>query len=534
MAIAAMMFFAADSYSQEPEVEVKIGSWASFMKPKVHGAPALPLDDRAYRTVLRLVSRGELPLLKLGNRPLALTAELEMALNEASPVEPGLLKYIPRWMSGKNLLSSERGWHLYSYQLADGSYFDFDPRFSVRFDNGDGRTIMRRGSGIQFRGRFKELFGYSFRFEDRTERGGGPYTSRSQLLEDHYGYVGPFRGGDEVYYDATEAYLNWANNWIDLTFGKDHIAWGPGRGTNLLFSGNSPSFTQFRARLQLTSSTQFTYLLGQLQPSTDILSDSLYRTGQGWTRYTLEPKWVVAHRLEYAVTKNCVIAINEAVIWGERGLDPSYLNPLGFFYSAQHDGGDRDNILMAGDFVYRFASSRLFYGEVLIDDLKTSQIGKGDVGNRIGWLCGVYSSDLGLGTLEGGIEYTRLEPFVYSHFFPINRFSTWNSSLGADIHPNSDQWEGTLGFRPLSNLNIQAEANLNQHGSVGGEIGEAIPPNSSEPVYFLDEIRERWWGWGVEAEWEPLPGGVLSLGTIRGAKQSAIADRWYISVGYRI
>jgi len=505
-----------------------------FLTSEPGGAPGLSLDDHSYRAALNLAVWGDLPLSSLCNRPIPQSVYLDSVLDSRYPFQPGLLQYLPRWLVRTDFSNGERDWRLYEYLLDDGSFFKFDPRFNLRFDVGEDKTIMRRGSGIQFRGRFKHYFAYSFRFEDRTERGGGPYINRAQLLEDHYGYVGPLQGGKETYYDATEAYLNWANNWLDLTFGKDHVAWGPGRRTNLLFSGDSPSFTHLRAKIRLTNSTQFTYLVGQLHASPDIPLDSVYQTSLGWVRYSLEPKGIAAHRLEYAPSDNCLLAVNEAVIWGERGLDPAYLNPLGFYYSAQHDGGDRDNVMMSGDFIFRIARSGIIYGEVLIDDLKTSKIGKGNAGNRIGWIVGGHTISPGIKDLEFGIEYTRLEPFVYSHFFPINRYSTWNSSLGADIRPNSDRWEGVLSYRPCSEWFLQASSSLNQHGSVGGTIGEAIPAGDDDPVYFLDGVRERWWGWEVEAEWEPLPGAALSAGVIRGARQSAMADRWFVSVGYRI
>jgi hypothetical protein len=164
----------------------------------LHGSPDYPLDDRAYPWIFNGVASGALPLDMMTNRPLCRTEAIEEYLTESQRFFTS--GYARAWRS--------RDWHIFNYKLDDGSTLIFDPRFTARVDVSKNKTILRRGSGIQFRGSFKELLGYSFRFTDNTERGNGPYLRRSQLLEDHYGYVGPLQGGKETYYDQTEAYLN--------------------------------------------------------------------------------------------------------------------------------------------------------------------------------------------------------------------------------------------------------------------------------------------------------------------------------------
>jgi hypothetical protein len=353
-------------------------------------------------------------------------------------------------------------------------------------------------------------------------------------LEDHYGYVGPLFGGSETYYDATEAYLNWGTEWINVTFGKDKVSWGPGRKTNLLLSDNAPSFDQLRIKTRIGNSSQFTYLVGKLHPASDLRGDTLYTTPIGWTRLTIEPKWIAAHRFEYALTSWLLLSVSEAVIWGERGLDAAYLNPLYFLYSAQHDGGDRDNVAMSGDFIVRLPFRSLFYGALLIDDMKISKLGKGDVGNKIGILAGLFSTDILYRNLDIGLEYTRLEPYVYSHFFPINTYSNWNSSLGSDLLPNSDRLELSIRYRPTFDITLNCSGALNRHGTQGGEITESLPHTPIGDVRFLDGTRTNWGDLRAGVEWEVIPGGVLEIGIIQGDRKINVPNCWYFSIGYRI
>jgi hypothetical protein len=510
----------------------------------VHGFPELTLDYRHYREIkIEALNEGHLDLLT--NRPLSrisfdphtVNCKLQsVSLDDAARQEP-----YPRFEPKCRLFSWIRPeCHLYRYDLEDGSLFRFDPRFTYRVDNSKSNSIIRRASGIEFYGTVREILGYEFRFADNTERGNGPYLFRKDLLEDRFGYVGPLRGGDETYYDETEASLNWGSRLLNVSFGKQQVSWGPGRRTNLLISGNAPSFDLLRTRIRLTGSTQLTYLLGRLRPNTGLLGDTLYSTTDGWQRIEIEPKWMMAHRLEQMPTDWLLWSVSEAVIWGERGLDMAYLNPLNFLYSAQHDGGDRDNVALAGDVTVKLGKVGMAYLEVMIDDMKISKLGDGDPGNKFGILTGFWLPQVFEHELDLGLEYTRLEPYVYSHFFPINRFSTWNTPLGADIPPNSDRIELTIDYKPAPDLTLSFSGALHRHGSVGGSFTEGLPALGDSAAVdphdgrFLSGIRSDWFAWGSEVSWEVIPGGVISAGVLNGAKYSLIPNRWFVSAGYRI
>lgn len=424
-------------------------------------------------------------------------------------------------------------WHLASLRNEHFSFI-FDPLMFVRWDMNEEKTILRRGTGIQFRGDIENRLGFYFRFVDHVERGNSPYRSREDLLEDRWGYIGPLLGGEETYYDLTEAYLTINTRLARLTFGKDRMAWGPGE-EHLLIGGNAPSINHLRLRFDIGDNIRFLYAVGKLKPWQNP-EDTLYTSDQGWTRIIPTEKWLVAHRLEYFYENLFVIGIGEALVWGDRGLDFAYLNPLNFFFSAEHDGGDVDNVMLTGDIEIRLGRRGLAYCSVLIDDMKTSTLGEGNPGNKLGYTAGLSLYNTGINGLETSLEYVRLDPFVYSHFFPVNRYTTWSSSMGSSLNPNSDRIRFRVNYKLKRNLAFRLRIDSNRHGTVGGEISETIPRDPkawSGTAFFLDGERTSWGEYEMSVSYEPCPGVVLDAGRIAGDSSTSLPERYFLGFNYR-
>ena len=456
---------------------------ASALSAELVGSAYVPLEDPVYKLIEQCEMRGLIPVGSLNVRPITrlkaatflleaavdyellgdriLQADLDYYIREYSEECIRLAKEIkPEKRSVRSLsynpIPSIKAshWHLIRYKN-DTFRFICDPLFTFRRDwktDSEGWNVARRSWGVRFWGDLSGGLGYYFQFVDRLERGRGKYLSREDLLEDRYGYVGPLLGGKETYYDQTDAHLGLKVGRFDLFFGKDRPAWGPS-ADRLLIGGQGPSYDNLRVGLRLTDFLRFTYLLGKLHPW-DVPTDPLYRTEEGWTRLATVNKWLTAHRLDVAIGDNVTIGLSEALVWGERGLDIAYLNPLNFLFSAEHDGGDQDNVLLSVDASCRVLNRGRVWGALLIDDLKLSTIGKGNPGNKVGWTGGIEAGDCGVDGLGARLDYTRLEPYVYSHFYPVNRFSHWTTCLGSDLKPNSDRLRGSFSMRPYREIEI--------------------------------------------------------------------------------
>jgi len=50
-----------------------------------------------------------------------------------------------------------------------------------------------------------------------------------------------------------------------------------------------------------------------------------------------------------------------------------------------------------------------------------------------------WYTPFGISDLSFVAEYTRIRPYVYSHYNPEDTYTSWNQILGQSIGPNSDQ-----------------------------------------------------------------------------------------------
>jgi hypothetical protein len=103
-----------------------------------------------------------------------------------------------------------------------------------------------------------------------------------------------------------------------------------------------------------------------------------------------------------------------------------------------------DNNTLAGfDFELAPIKNITFQGTLLIDDLNLSTLYKSDStsnDNKFGYQLGIFWADaLSLPNVNLKLEYTRLDPFVYSHRSNKSSYTNWDMSLGHSLPPNSDE-----------------------------------------------------------------------------------------------
>jgi len=137
----------------------------------------------------------------------------------------------------------------------------------------------------------------------------------------------------------------------------------------------------------------------------------------------------------------------EALILSNEGISFTYLNPISVIESENLSTGPKidalNNTLMGFDCEIRPYTNMGLQLTLLIDDLNTSTLGKktpaGD-DNKFGYQAGfMYVEPFGINDLTAIVEYTLLDPFVYSHRTNMSTYTNWGISLGAALPPNSDQ-----------------------------------------------------------------------------------------------
>jgi len=426
-----------------------------------------------------------------------------------------------RLRRGAGLSESRWPW-LYS----DGFHFAlwrYDTTFSVSLqplygldvvETDDERgTIARFTGGLRVEGGYARRLHFMADFRDHTESGNGPYDSRSHLLEDRWAAVGE-RGASSTSYDLSESFLQYYGRDLSLAAGRGRFRWGPARQGSLFLNSQMPPFDYLRFDAALENERSqgifYTFVHGWLEADSvakRLASFILYVTPGGRPR-TLNPqKYLSAQRLEVRARSNLLFGFSQAVIYGDRGVQLGYLTPLNFLYSVQHSNDDKDNTVLGFDANWRPVAGVRLYGEAFFDDISVSALTTSSGGNKSAFTAGLHLAGTSgfVRHLDGGIEYTRIRPFVYSHVFAVNAYTHWTSPLGYTLEPNSEfitaDLRGT--FYPLQ---VTLRASRQNHGSVGGSIYKPLDDNHQDRLYpFLGGRVIHTTRAGAAVEWEVVP-----------------------------
>lgn len=155
-------------------------------------------------------------------------------------------------------------------------------------------------------------------------------------------------------------------------------------------------------------------------------------------------RYLTVHRLEVQPTGWWTWAYTGMVVYGRRGPEIAYLNPLFPVKAAEHALYDRDNTLFSLETTVRPARGVEATATWLVDDLATATLGDGDYGNKWAIQAGLKATLPRTGATLFG-EYTRIEPYTYSHRFRedgvyFNGYTHNGLGLGHPLGPNADQW----------------------------------------------------------------------------------------------
>ena len=407
----------------------------------------------------------------------------------------------------------------------NGAWFSLDPIYDFRYDHSlEQQDIFRRGWGVVLETGPLPWLTAMVRWQDRAEWGNEPYgvwNDRSKIFDDRIGFVNP-TNSEVLAYEDLLAGLQVTTGRLSFFYGRDRLRWGPGRTGNLVFSGETTSFTQCRISLRLSSNILFSSLVGSLAPFPE-KKDTLYTAPTKWIRTIRSDKYISAHRLEFALSRSIQIGLHETVIFAERGLDMNYLNPLTIYFSEEHESGDQDNAMMGFDARLIPIRDVSLWTELLIDDLQFGKLGTNYYSNKIGWLAGGAVAGSGSRALpvESGVEYAKLRPYVYSHFYPINSYKHWNAPLGLQMQPNSDRFSTWFTWMPYHSLRFGFEGFYLRHGAnrledgkvkinVGGDYDHGWFKDSVKEAPFLDGDRQDRSQAQLWLEWETIEGLILS------------------------
>jgi hypothetical protein len=349
-------------------------------------------------------------------------------------------------------------------------------------DTYGGTHVSLEEHGGRIRGTVKARLGYFLQGTDGTIFGDKEFALADPRLRGNW----KLQSAGSTNFDFTDAYLRADVDWFNIEFGKERFLVGTGYADRLLLSDNAPEFDAIRIDAHYKS-VRFVYIHGSLVDDSTV---SLSRF--------VENKYFALHRIQLSFFDRLNLGLSEMIVYQRASPEFAYLNPINFYKSAEHAAGDRDNAFLNLDFeLFPFTGYKL-YGTWLIDDIDFSKIGTGWWGNEFGWQGGVYAAGpLGISNLDADVEYTLLEPYVYSNRTFGDDYTHNSIGLGHHLDPNSDEWRTELSYRPLSSLRVWMSFAHDRHGenivqngqvvrNVGGSALVGHQPGDSDVAVLLD------------------------------------------------
>ena len=349
-------------------------------------------------------------------------------------------------------------------------------------------NVYTSSNGFNIRGTVGDHMGFHIDVRDSREWGSRDYPENTATTMPGRGFA-TFKG-DRAEFDETSAHLAYSNGPFVVSYGRGENIWGRGRRGTLALSEYASPYDMIRFETDFWR-LKFIFFAAEIEQHPPI-AKFYYNTPSGSVSDSIVvKKRMSGHRIEIDLNNIINIGLYEAVVYGGR-WDWSYLNPLMFLKGAEHSNGDHDNALMGMDFrvfVHRYHS---VYGEFFIDDISTTKLGTDWYGNKLAYQLGTFVvHPFGLKNLDSRIEYTRINPWVYTHRYPINTYTHYGDVLGYPTGPNSDELFFEIRKRFTRRFHSSLSFSKRRHGAnpegrnIGGNPLEGFKNGDSTKAKFL-------------------------------------------------
>lgn len=486
----------------------------------------VPVSNPVYKFLMRYEAKGYLPAFSTSSLPLQrkqIADALEKIQNKYDKLSSNEQRTLDGYLKEFQITERENTAvfpdsgteQIFFDHLFDGSekfiYYYRDSSHSVSFsplasadmiiekidDHSD--HVLMGNLGFRLYGTLDQMVGYYLQVTNGAVLNGNREIA---LIDNKISQNVKFveLGSD---FDFSESHVNFQKDWFYFSIGRQTRLLGAGLFQRVFFSDNAPPMDAFDISARFEH-FDYRFTHGSLIA---IYPDTLTT---GWAA-GIPSKYVAQHR--FALRPDWgEIAFWESVIYSKRGFDLAYLNPLSFFKSLEHALHDRDNAMMGLDATIRPIDGLQFKGSFLLDDIKFGEIGTGYWANKWAWNA---SLEFALsGGIDLGLEYSRVEPYTFSHFDTLNAMTNDEMLFGGYIPPNADETALLLRWWWGDRYPLELKFAYRRHGeNVYDENGELIKNVGGDPlqtrlntdpyyVEFLDGNRVNFLMMQLHAGWE--------------------------------
>lgn len=329
------------------------------------------------------------------------------------------------------------------YRYSDSNFIfvsDVKGSLSQRGSEGDSiknNSILLGDIGIDFRGTLYNSVGFYLNLNS-----GNILTGNDSGIT-FAAYTDPQLRGNPVFYfdknnyNSFEGHLRYQtkSNWLSLTFGRAALMNGKSYIDNLFLSDNTVPFDFGKIDLNYKS-VSYSFFYGSIKgDSTEIFPKV--------NQIPLESKNIASHYLNLNLSEYLKLGLWESIIISNQPFSFTYLNPISFLTSADlstgKDNTTENNSLIGIDIEIHPVNNFSFQSSLLIDDLTFGTLFEDDSlnENKFGWQFGLlWENSL---CMKFALEYTHLDPFVYSHRSNKSTYTHYEMPLGHSLPPNSDE-----------------------------------------------------------------------------------------------
>lgn len=343
--------------------------------------------------------------------------------------------------------------------------------------------------------------------------------------------------GDVYDYWRASGSVGYQDRYLTIRFGRDRNQWGPGQNS-LILTDYPTDYDQLLVRARFWR-LDYTSIAAR------------FTIPDREDGATFGQRFGAFHRLGLSLPGNIDLELFETVVGGtdstsrrQVAFEPSYLNPVIFWRAVEADLGSPDNVLLGSGLAWRPVSGLRLYGQLILDELKFSEIGSDWWANKYGWMLGAHMVDPGISNLELRAEVARLRPFIYSHRSLATHFAHYGDGLGHVAGPNSQDVSVFARYRPLPQISAALNVAYTQHGrngdidgdgeveNVGGSVLESYNTRENNYGYnTLDGIREDSWLVEGRLGWELLPDLWLEGALVFQSEDDAVDGLYRVLTG---
>lgn len=349
---------------------------------------------------------------------------------------------------------------------------NFQPIFGYNFQTTNGSlSLTHRWSGFWTYGYIGKNFGYSFDFRANQQDGTG--VDSINALTPNTGVIAKFKQNGLEYLDV-KGTLSYSWKWGAFTIGKDFMPIGYGSNGKIILSEKSPSFPLIRIDIKPVKWLSFNY--AHIWLNSDVVDSTQIRASGIPNVFQVSdvPKYMATHSLIFTPFKGFKLLLGESVVYNNQ-LNIAYLTPVLFFKALSHYQGDLKGSNSAGNSqIFAQISSRNhlpkthLYASFFIDELSLNNTQR----NQTAYNIGASISDLFAKNLFISTDYTRIRPYNYIHFLPMQTYQNSGYNLGHWIGSNSDQWTNEILYRIKRGMTIKMNYRLIRKGNEGDGIGQ--------------------------------------------------------------